>query len=99
MVNTVEDMNNKTDTKLTEIQNSYISPILIVIYIIAGLTILFSIVAIVSTCIICIKSKWATRKVLYAAVAVLTVLGLLVFILSIALSGSTAGVHYMCHYV
>jgi hypothetical protein len=61
--------------------------------------ILFSIIAIVVAFFICLGNKYNYRKFLYVSVIVLTILGILCFILSLVFSASTAGVHYGCTYI
>lgn len=53
MVNTVENLNEKTDVKLGEIQKNYVSPISIIIYIVAALSIVLAIVLLIATVFIC----------------------------------------------
>lgn len=92
-------MDRETDDQLTTVQNSYITPLLIVIYIIASLALITSVLVIIGTCCICFKDKLPWSKVLFAACVVITFLAILCFILSLGMSAATAGSHYGCHYI
>lgn len=99
LLDSVEEMNENSDQKMTEMQNNYVTPLLIIVYVISSLVILFAIVLFVVTCMICCYNRFNRRKILYFSIGVLTVLGILTFLLALLFSVSTAGVHYGCHYV
>lgn len=92
-------MDRQTDDQLTTVQNSYLTPFLILIYVIAALALITAIVVIIATTCICFRDKLAWSKVIFGACVVVTILAILCFILSLVMSVATAGSHYGCHYI
>jgi hypothetical protein len=68
------------------------------LYIIAGLAILFAIILLISTIMISWKNR-IPSKIFYSSCTILSIIGILFFILSLAMSAATAGTHYGCHYI
>lgn len=92
-------MDQETDAKMETYQKTIVSPLSIFIYVLAALVIVAAIVLIIASLMICLKDKIACTKVLYGSCTVLTLAGIIFFILSIAMSAGTAGTHYGCSYV
>lgn len=95
----VETMDKNTDNKLQEVQDKYILPLSIVIYAMAGVVLGFSVVLILSALCICCCKKFTCRRLVYLSCVVLTLMGILCFLVSLLMSAATAGSHYGCHYV
>lgn len=72
---------------------------ILAIYIIAGVVIVFSALAFISTCAICVCKIFSCRNFLYIFCFILTIAGILCFVLAIATSLLTAGTHYGCQYI
>ena len=65
----------------------------------ASIAIVFSIVAIVATIMICFKDHENCTKVLYSACVILTLIGIVFFIFAIGMSALVGGTHYGCSYI
>ena len=84
---------------MSSVQSKYVSPLLVVTYIIACLIIVASIVIMVASFMICCYDMFNCRKLVYGMCGVLTLLGILCFVLSLLLSAATLTTHYGCNYV
>ncbi len=99
LINVVEDLDKKTDNQLTTVQDSGITPISIAIYVLASLSLVFSIILIVSALFICQCNKFSIRKLIYPSCFIISIIGILFFIISLVMSAATMGTHYACHYI
>lgn len=92
-------MDKQTNQKFETYQSMIVSPLSVVIYVVAALAILAAVVIIVAAVMICVKEKLACTRVLYGACGAITVAGIFFFVLSIGMSAGTAGTHYGCSYI
>lgn len=95
----VENIDKNTDTTLQEVNDKYIYPIYIVIYAIAAGTILITFILIISVLSVCCCKIYGCRNILYLTCGLLTIIALVWFVLSVVMSGLTAGSHYSCKYI
>lgn len=95
----VENLDKKTDNQLTTGQNIGITPISVAIYVLAALSLLFSIILIISAICVCQCNKFSIRKLMYPSCFFISIIGILFFIISLVMSAATMGTHYACHYI
>ncbi len=71
----------------------------IIIYVIAGVVIVFSVITFFASCAICVGKMYSCRIFLYSGCCILSIAGIICFAISLLMSVTTAGLHYGCQYV
>lgn len=92
----MENMDRKSDSQMTEAQNKYVSPFLLIMYLLSTVILILSLFTIAITILVFMLRKLNLRKLLYPSCICAGILVFIAFILAALASMAVVGTHFGC---